>query len=61
MNQNYIQIFKNNSGGITIAYSKPTSDDTPNEMEDIQILAIDLDDADAIGHALQSINYDDEE
>ena len=61
MHQNYIQVFKNKSGGVTIAYSKPNSDEDLGEMSDIQILAIDAGDASTIGYALQSIDYDDEE
>lgn len=61
MNQNYIQIFKNKSGGITIAYSKPASDDSLGEMEDIQILCIDICDAEVIGYTLQNTDFDDED
>jgi len=61
MNQNYIQIFKNKAGGITIGYSKPDLDSETNEMEDIQILSIDIEDADSIGQALQNIDFDDED
>ena len=55
MNQNYIQVFKNKSGGISIEYSKPDDD---GKMEDIQILAISKDDATNIGRALIEIDCD---
>ncbi len=53
LNQNYIKIFENQAGAVTIVYAASEDDNT--EISDVQVISISKDDLHVIGRALNDL------
>jgi len=54
--QNYINIFENAGGDITLAYA--TCKEDPLQMDEVQFVALEKTDLHTIGQALTKLHYD---